>query len=229
MADVKLYGLWASPYSQRIQMALNLKGVSYEWVEEDAQNKSEEILQYNPIYKKLPVLVHDGKPLPESLIILEYIEETWKNPPLLLPEDPYERSRIRFWANFFDQKVLTLIRPIYACQGEEQEKAIAEFVENVTMMEKEIVKDFPAGKPFFSGERPGFLDVVVGSASSAIKVTERLVGVKLVDQERAPIVHSWLVAFAELGVNKETMPDMERFFAMAVEKREKILASTTKN
>ncbi|KAK1261037.1 Glutathione S-transferase U9 [Acorus gramineus] len=229
MADVKLYGLWASPYSQRIQLALNLKGVSYEWIEEDAQNKSEKILQYNPIYKKLPVLVHDGKPLPESLIILEYIEETWKNPPLLLPEDPYERSRVRFWANFFDQKVLTLMGAIFSCQGEEQEKAITEFVENITMMEKEIVKDFPAGKPFFSGEKPGFLDVVVGSTSSVIKVLERLVGVKLVDQERTPLVHSWLAAFAELGIAKDTMPDMETFFVKAVEMREKILASTTKN
>ncbi|KAK1283720.1 Glutathione S-transferase U9 [Acorus calamus] len=226
MADVKLHGCWASPYSQRIQLALNLKGVSYEWVEEDTQNKSEKLLQYNPIYKKLPVIVHDGKPLPESLIILEYIEETWKNPPLF-PEDPYERSRIRFWANFFDQKVLMAMRPIYACRGEEQEKAIAEFGENVTMMEKEIVKEFPAGKPFYSGERPGFLDVVVGSASSLIKVTERLIGVKLVDQERTPLLHSWLAAFAEFGITKDTMPDMDRFFARAVEAREKYLPSTS--
>ncbi|KAK1260910.1 Glutathione S-transferase U10 [Acorus gramineus] len=51
-------------------------------------------------------LVHHGKPLPESLIILEYIEETWKNPPLFLHEDPYERSRVRFWADFFDQKMI---------------------------------------------------------------------------------------------------------------------------
>ncbi|KAK1284120.1 Glutathione S-transferase U9 [Acorus calamus] len=120
-----------------------------------------------------------------------------------------------------------LIRPIYACCGEEQKKAITEFVENVTMMEKEIVSEFPAGKPFFSGERPGFLDVVVGSASSLIKVIERLLGVKLVDQERTPLVHSWLVAFAELDVAKDTMPDMERYFVKAVEAREKLLALNT--
>ncbi|KAK1309443.1 hypothetical protein QJS10_CPA09g01501 [Acorus calamus] len=226
MADVKLYGLWASPYCQRIQLALNLKGVSYEWVEEDAQNKSEKLLQYNPIYKKLPVLVHNGKPLPESLIILDYIEETWKNPPFL-PEDPYERSRIRFWANFFDQKVVTPTRPIYVCRGEEQEKAIAEFVENVTTMEKEIAKEFPAGKLFFNGERPGYLDVVVGSASRWVKAIERVVGVKLVDEERTPLVHSWLAAFAELSVAKDTLPEIERTFVRAMEIRERVLASTT--
>ncbi|KAK1260634.1 hypothetical protein QJS04_geneDACA019496 [Acorus gramineus] len=227
MADVKLHGLWASFFSQRIQLALNMKGVSYEWVEEDFEKKSEKLLQYNPIYKKLPILVHDGKPLSESLIILEYIEETWKNPPLLLPEDPYERSRVYFWANFFDQKVVMPMSPIYVGCGEVREKAMAEFVENVTTMEKEIVKEFPVGKPFFNGERPGYLDVVVGSTSSWIKVVERIVGVKLVDQERTPLVYSWLTAFAELDITKDTMPEMERFFVRAVEAREKLLASTT--
>lgn len=40
------------------------------------------------------MLVHNGKPIVESDIILEYIEETWQNAPRLLPEDPYERAQI---------------------------------------------------------------------------------------------------------------------------------------
>ncbi|KAK1261034.1 Glutathione S-transferase U17 [Acorus gramineus] len=112
--------------------------------------------------------------------------------------------------------------------GEIQEKAIAEFVKNVTMMEKENVKEFPAGKPFFNGERPGYLDVVAaGSALRWIKVIERATGVKLVDEERTPLVHSWLATFVDLGVTKDTMPEMERIFVKAVEVREKLLASTT--
>ena len=54
--------------------------------------------------KKIPVLVHDGKPVVESLIILEYIEETWKQNPLS-PEDPMERAAARFWAKFGDDMV----------------------------------------------------------------------------------------------------------------------------
>ncbi|KAJ6892533.1 hypothetical protein NC651_025665 [Populus alba x Populus x berolinensis] len=68
MAEVKLHGFWSSPFSYRVYM------------EEDL-NKSELLLKYNPIYKKIPVLVHDGKPIAESLVILQYIEETW-------PENP---------------------------------------------------------------------------------------------------------------------------------------------
>lgn len=102
---VKLHG-GGSPYSKRVELALKLKGIPYKFVEEDLNNKSPLLLEYNPVYKKIPVLVHNGKPISESLIILEYIDETWKNNgPRLLPEDPYKRAQIRFWVSFFQQQV----------------------------------------------------------------------------------------------------------------------------
>lgn len=101
-SSLTLIGFWGSPFVLRIKWALELKGIQYQYVEEDLSNKSAMLLQYNPVYKKVPVLVHDGKPLAESLVILEYIDETWKQDPSLLPHDPYEKAnailvRIRWW------------------------------------------------------------------------------------------------------------------------------------
>lgn len=107
---VTLHGFWASPYSKRVELALKVKGIPYEYVEEDLKNKSPLLLHYNPVHKKVPVLVHNGKPITESLVILEYIDETWKNiGPPLLPQDPYKRSQVRFWATFLHQQVTTFI------------------------------------------------------------------------------------------------------------------------
>lgn len=95
---VSLYGMWASPFVKRVVFALKLKGIPYEYVEEDLRNKSSLLLKLNPVLQQVPVLVHGRKPIAESLVILEYIDEIWKTGPQLLPQDPYKRSQARFWA-----------------------------------------------------------------------------------------------------------------------------------
>ena len=107
--SVTLYGALTSPYTKRVELALKAKGIVYEYVVQDLKNKSQSLLKYNPVHKKVPVLVHNGKPIVESSVILEYIDETWKNGPKLLPEDSYQRAQVRFWATFVQHQVRKLL------------------------------------------------------------------------------------------------------------------------
>ena len=103
--EVVLLNFWPSLFGLRVKIALAEKCIKYESKEEDLSNKSPLLLEMNPIIKQIPVLIHNGKPVCESLIIVQYIDEVWNNKSPLLPSDPYQRAQARFWADFVDKKV----------------------------------------------------------------------------------------------------------------------------
>ncbi|KAH8494618.1 hypothetical protein H0E87_021125 [Populus deltoides] len=96
-----------APFSVRVRIALAEKGVKYDVYSE--QNPRDEIrnllLQMNSVSKQLPTLIHNGRPVCQSLIIVQYVDDVWKGKGPLLPSDPYQRAQSRFWADFIDKKV----------------------------------------------------------------------------------------------------------------------------
>ncbi|KAJ8899738.1 hypothetical protein K2173_019437 [Erythroxylum novogranatense] len=205
MAEVKLIGMWASPFVRRIQVALELKGVEYEYVEEDLANKSELLLKYNPVHKKVPVLVHKGKPIAESLVILEYIDEIWKNNPIL-PQDPYQRANARFWAKFIEEKCVPALWQAAWGKGEEREKAMEEACQNLKILENEL-----KNKKFFGGESIGLVDLTGNFiAHWLVDVIEEAAGVELVTKEKFPVLWKWIDEVASCTTVRKNLPNKEK-------------------
>lgn len=108
--SVKVLSIWPSTFGMKVLIALQEKGVEYEYEEQDLLNKSQLLLHSNPIHKQIPVLIHNGKPICESRIIVQYIDEAW--PPhgkSFLPSDPYQRALACFWADYVDKKVCVCV------------------------------------------------------------------------------------------------------------------------
>lgn len=119
-----LYDARPCPYCARVRILLAEKLVHYEIVEIDLLNRPTWLYEKNAI-GKVPVLEEEGFVLPESRVIMEYLEERYPEPPLL-PSDPGERALVRLWFERFAQFSQPYYRVVF--EGETAEALEAELV-----------------------------------------------------------------------------------------------------
>ncbi|KAM7501538.1 hypothetical protein LguiB_000442 [Lonicera macranthoides] len=181
LEEVKLIGTWPCPFGYRVIWALKLKGVEYGYVEKDLSNNSEMLLKYNPVHKEIPVLVHGGRAIAESTVILEYIEETWPNNPLL-PIDPFDKAQARFWIKFLEDKGRAFVN-VFHTVGEEQVKATKEAKEVLRVIEEDALG---GENKFFNGSKIGLIDIVFGWLAGWLPIFEEVNGLKLLDHNSFP-------------------------------------------
>ena len=97
--SLTLHAYWRATAPYRVRIGLNLKGLAFAYAPVDllgAQQRSEAYRALNP-QALVPALEADGAVLTQSLAILEWLEETYPNPPLL-PADPLDRAVVRAMA-----------------------------------------------------------------------------------------------------------------------------------
>ncbi|KAK8563821.1 hypothetical protein V6N13_005952 [Hibiscus sabdariffa] len=205
--ELKVLGAWGSPFSRRVEIALELKGVPFEYIEEkvfDEKLKSPLLLKCNPVHKRVPVLLHNGKPVVESLIILEYIDETWKNNPIL-PDDPHQRAQARFWAHFIDHKCMPPVWTALLGSGEEREKAVEEVRECLKTLEGVL-----DGNRFFGGETIGLVDIAANFIAYWLRAIQEVSGLDFLNEDRLPLLTKWCEEFVSCNVVKEHLPPRDK-------------------
>jgi RNA polymerase-associated protein len=121
---VKLYDAARCPFCARVRIALAEKGLDHERVEIDLRNRPDWIYDLNPT-GKVPV-VDDGFVLPESAVIMEYLDDRYPEQPLL-PDDPKSRAVARKWVFRFDD----LLGDDYYAYRSGGENALAERLESL--------------------------------------------------------------------------------------------------
>jgi stringent starvation protein A len=141
-----LYDADRCPYCARVRIVLAEKGLGYETVVVDLDERPAWLYEKNPL-GKVPVLEEDVFVLPESAVIMEYLEERYPEPPLW-PADPAERAHGRLLVDRFDR----LSRPYYALRrGDEAAKG--ELHEQLNDLDSLL-----AGRPFLTGREFGLAD-----------------------------------------------------------------------
>lgn len=167
---MKLFGFFRSSAAFRVRIALNLKGLAYE----DAfihlrrgDQRSADYLAVNP-QGLVPALEVDGHTLIQSQAIVEYLDETYPEPPLL-PQDPAGRARVRALAAIVACDIhpinnLRVLRYLSRTLGHDQ-AAIEAWYNHWIATGFAAFEQLLAGDPrtgrFCDGDRPGLADIAL--------------------------------------------------------------------
>ena len=164
---MKLYSYFRSSAAYRVRIALNLKGIGYEThsihlVKDGGHNKRPEFRAVNP-QMRVPVLVTTaGDVLIQSLAIIEYLDETHPQPPLL-PKDPLARARVRALAELIacDIHPLNNTSPLRYLKNTmaQQQSAIDEWYRHWVVTGFEALEELVTPGPFACGSEITMADL----------------------------------------------------------------------
>jgi glutathione S-transferase len=171
---LRLYDAARCPYCARVRIVLGEKGISAETVAIDLDDRPGWIYEKNPL-GKVPVLESGGLCLPESAVIMEYLEERFPKPPLL-PQDPGARAQARLRIFRFDR----LGDPYYALRRGD-ENAREKLALRLDELDGWLRRD-----PHLTGADYGLADVAY--LPWIVRARQKLV----VDLGRYPALADWL-------------------------------------
>lgn len=179
-AAFELYAYWRTSATFRVRVALNLKGIAVteRLVNIDAgEQRSPAFLAINPL-GAIPALVEAGRPpLTQSLAILEFLDETHPQPPLL-PADAHGRARVRSIAQMLAADTHPLITPrvkkYLTTQGGFDDAAwrawqLQWFGTGLAAVEQRLSSEAGTGL-YCHGDHPGLADITLASIVAVLRV-----------------------------------------------------------
>lgn len=202
------------PYVQRAAIVLKEKGVEFERIDIDLENKPDWFLAISP-RGKVPLLKVGEEVLFESAPIVEFLDETEGE--RLHPEDPVQRARHRAWMEFGSAALADIWTIETAKDHDAFEKAVTALKEKLTRVEAEL-----GDGPYFAGEQFSLVDAVFAPAFRYFNVLDRIVDLGIFDG--LPKVQAWREALAARpSVRTAVVPDYNDRLNRFLEKKNGVL------
>ena len=162
-----IIGSYISPYVRKVIACLNLKGIGYEIDPISPFFGNDEFERLSPL-RRVPVLIDGDFAVSDSSVICAYIDEAYDGYPLL-PNDPKDRARARWFEEFADTRLGDVF-----IWGYFYPKVVHQLVwgepGDAARIEKSLAEDIPAALDYLEGELPasGFLFGDIGLADIAV-------------------------------------------------------------
>ena len=151
---MKLYSNSVDPFSHRCRIVLFEKGMDFEVIDVDFNNKSEDLNVLSP-YADAPVLVERDLVLTDANIINEYIDERFPHPQLM-PPDPVMRARARLFLRDFENQLFVHMKDLESGDKSKKDQARKTITETLIQVNPILNK-----QPYLLYEEYSMLDVAM--------------------------------------------------------------------
>ena len=169
MSGLVLYNYFRSSTSVRLRAALNLKGIAYGYQARHlrkGEQRSADYLAINPQGLVPALVLDDGTTLTQSLATIEYLDETYPEPPLL-PADPVERAQVRALAYAIacevhplnNLRVLAELKTRFGASEEAVSEWFRHWVAGTFAPLEQMLASSPLTGNFCHGDQPGLADL----------------------------------------------------------------------
>ena len=153
------YNAWFCPFAQRAWLGLLHRGIEFDYFEQDPYDKSPEWLAINP-RGLVPTIIHNGKSVYESVVLLEYLDEAWPDHPgpKVMPQGAYARFTARAWADHVTKKIVPQYYYCLQKKSEEERSAAKNAILNSLKL---MFDNMESEGPFYLGKQPCYVDFIL--------------------------------------------------------------------
>ncbi|XP_045129964.1 pyrimidodiazepine synthase-like isoform X2 [Portunus trituberculatus] len=184
---LRCYNMKFCPFAQRALIILEAKNVKYDIVNINLKQKPEWFFEKSPL-GKVPSIEVDGKIMSESLVICDYLDEVYPEPPLHSP-DPWRKGQDRMFLEIFG-KVTGGFYNVYFSRGDKDtlNKGLTNARAGLDSFETELAK---RNTKLYGGDKPGMLDYMIWPWMERLPVVEKFCDQAVLTENCYPKLFSW--------------------------------------